>query len=48
MISNTFQTNTFIEGMDCDTDIMMLSDKRYRYAENIRVITNDEGTTGVL
>ena len=48
MISNTFQTNTFVEGMDCDTDITMLPNKRYRYAENIRVITNDEGTSGVL
>lgn len=48
MISNTFQTNTFVEGMDCDTDITMLPNQRYRYAENIRVITNDEGTTGVL
>lgn len=48
MISNTFQTNTFIEGMDCDTDITMLPNNRYRYAENIRVLTNDEGTSGVL
>lgn len=48
MISNTFQTNTFVQGMDCDTDITMLSNQRYRYAENIRVITNDEGTSGVL
>lgn len=48
MISNTFQTNTFVEGMDCDTDITMLPNQRYRYAENVRVITNDEGTTGVL
>ena len=48
MISNTFQTNTFVQGMDCDTDITMLPNQRYRYAENIRVITNDEGTSGVL
>ena len=32
MISSTFQNNTFIEGMDADTDISVLSDKRYRYA----------------
>lgn len=48
MISNTFQTNTFVQGMDCDTDITMLPNQRYRYAENVRVITNDEGTSGVL
>lgn len=48
MISRTFQNNTFVEGMDCDTDISVLSNNRYRYAENIRVITNDEGTSGVL
>lgn len=48
MISSTFQNNSFIEGMDCDTDITMLSDKRYRYAENIRLFTNDEGTSSVL
>lgn len=48
MISSTFQNNTFIEGMDADTDISILSDKRYRYAENVRVVTNDEGTSGVL
>lgn len=48
MISKTFQNNTFVEGMDCDTDISTLSNNRYRYAENIRVITNDEGTSGVL
>ena len=48
MISKTFQNNTFVEGMDCDTDISVLSNSRYRYAENIRVITNDEGTSGVL
>lgn len=48
MISSTFQTNTFTDGMNCDTDVTMLSDKQYRYAENIRVVTNDGGTTGVL
>lgn len=48
MISRTFQNNTFVEGMDCDTDISVLSNSRYRYAENIRVVTNDEGTSGVL
>lgn len=48
MISNTFQTNTFIEGMDCDTDITMLSNKRYRSAENVRILTDQDGNSGVL
>lgn len=48
MISNTAQINTFVGGMDMDTDINLLSNDRYRYAENVRVITNDGGTTGIL
>lgn len=48
MISNTAQVNTFVGGMDMDTDINLVQNNRYRYAENIRVITNDNGTTGVL
>lgn len=48
MISNTAQINTFIGGMDTDTDVNILPNDRYRYAENVRVITNDGGTTGVL
>ena len=48
MISNTLQTNTFIGGMNTDTDVTMIGDNQYRYAENVRVITNDAGTTGVL
>ena len=42
------QTNTFVKGMDRDTDIHLLSQDTYRYAENIRIVTNDDGTTGVL
>lgn len=48
MISNTAQTNTFIQGMNMDTDVSMLPDSQYRYAENIRVVTNDNGTTGAI
>ena len=40
--------NTFTKGMNCDTDIAMLSSEQYRYAENIRLLTNADGTTGVL
>ena len=48
MISNTFQTNTFIGGMDLDTDVAVLDNNKYRYAENVRILTNDNGTSGVL
>jgi len=34
--------------MDLDTDLTMLPNNKYRYAENVRVLTNDSGTTGVL
>lgn len=48
MTSNTFQTNTFVEGMNMDTDVTMIPDSQYRYAENVRVVTNDNGTTGAI
>lgn len=48
MISNTAQVNTFTQGMNLDTDVNLLPNEQYRYAENVRVITNDGGTTGVL
>lgn len=48
MISNTAQTNTFTEGMNFDTSISFLKDTEYRYAENVRVVTNEDGTTGIL
>jgi hypothetical protein len=31
-----------------DTDIMLLPNTQYRYAENVRIITNDDGNTGML
>lgn len=48
MISNTAQINTFTQGMNLDSDVNMIPNEQYRYAENVRVITNDGGTTGVL
>lgn len=48
MTSNIGQINTFTGGMDMDTDLTMVKADKYRYAENVRVITNDGGTTGVL
>ena len=48
MNSQIYQTNTFAKGMNMDVDISMLPSDQYRYAENIRLLTNDGGTTGVL
>lgn len=42
------QTNVFHRGLDMDSDVSMLPEGKYRYAENIRFVTNDNGTTGVL
>lgn len=48
MISNTAQTNIFTEGMNLDSGLSFLKETEYRYAENVRVVTNEDGTTGVL
>lgn len=42
------QINTFSKGMNLDTDIAMLPEGQYRYAENIRLLADAESTTGVL
>ena len=42
------QINTFVKGLDMDTDITMIPEGKYRYAENIRLITDADGTTGML
>ena len=42
------QVNTFLEGMNLDSDITMLSDKQYRQAQNVRLLTDNAGTTGIL
>lgn len=42
------QVNTFEAGMNLDSDISMLRNNQYRWAENIRLLTDNAGTTGVL
>lgn len=42
------QTNTFLKGMDTDTSDMLLGSDQYRYAENVRIITNTDNNTGEL
>ena len=48
MTNGNTQTNSFAAGMNMDTDIMLLPNTQYRYAENVRIITNDDGNTGML
>ena len=42
------QTNVFTKGLDLDTDVTMLGEGKYRYAENVRLLTDADGTTGAL
>ena len=42
------QTNTFNKGMNMDLDYSVMDSQQYSYAENIRIITNDNGSTGVM
>lgn len=48
MIEINSQTNVFNRGLDIDSDVSQLGEGKYRYAENIRFVTNNNGTTGVL
>ena len=40
--------NTFYKGLDLDSDISILDKSTIRYAENIKLITNKNGTTASL
>lgn len=42
------QTNTFNTGLNLDDGIYAVPNSSYRYAQNIRVITNNDGQTAVL
>lgn len=47
-INNNQQTNTFIKGMDMDTSDMYIGEGSYRYAENLRVVTDGDSNSGEL
>ena len=47
-INNQQQTNTFVGGMDTDTSDMYLDSSKYRYAENVRIITDKDSNSGEL
>lgn len=40
------QTNVFIKGMNTDTSDMLIGEDQYRYAENIRIVTDTASNTG--
>ena len=40
--------NTFYKGLDLDSDVSILEKNTIRYAENIKIITDDKGTTASL
>lgn len=40
--------NTFEGGMDMDTDVSYAANNTYRYAQNVRLITDTNGTNGIL
>ena len=42
------QTNTFVEGLNLDSNISYMKDSQYRDAQNVRVIADNNGTTGSL
>lgn len=42
------QTNTFIAGMNMDLDYSLIKNNQYNYAENIRVVCNDDNSFGAL
>ena len=47
-INNNQQINTFIKGMDTDTSDMYMGEGQYRYAENLRVVTDTDNNSGEL
>lgn len=42
------QINTFEAGMNLDSDIRMVPNNAYRWAQNVRILTDDAGTSGIL
>ena len=41
-------TNTFLKGMNIDLDKSLMSQDTYRYAENLRLVTENTSNTGTL
>ena len=48
MEEQNIQLNTFEGGMDMDTDVAFMSKNTYRYSQNMRLVTKDNGTNGII
>lgn len=47
-MAQNLQTNTFLGGMDRDSNDYLIKDSSYRYAKDIRVIADNNGETGYI
>ena len=47
-INNNQQINTFLKGMNTDVSDALIDSSQYRYAENLRLVTNTESNSGEL
>lgn len=47
-INNNQQINTFLKGMNTDVSDALIDSSQYRYAENLRLVTNKDSNTGEL
>lgn len=47
-INKNQQTNTFLKGMDTDTSDILIESSKYRFAENVRITTDKDGSNGEI
>lgn len=47
-INKNQQVNTFLKGMNTDLSDSLLDSSQYRYAENLRLVTNTDSNSGEL
>ena len=47
-INKNQQVNTFLKGMNTDLSDSLLGNSQYRYAENLRLVTNTDSNSGEL
>ena len=47
-INNNQQVNTFVKGMNTDVSDALMDSSQYRYAENVRLVTNTDSNSGEL
>ena len=47
-INDNQQVNTFLKGMNTDVSDALIDSSQYRYAENLRLVTNKDSNTGEL